>query len=248
MTGYPYWRTKKGGELLGPTAIYCKDNELDLIKKHIENVMGYLPKDLVIAWMPGWSRNYNSEYEKFKKESKNTRDKNCDALMEVLKDVNGIDKVYPQGIDPVVGETIKAHIGHRCIEISDKLYRIDNEEELSELRKIVDKRINERIQRRKKSKNIKGRTTPIGKYKHITENSIEKADFAVYLDVDQEINEAEAHCVGTVKFYKRSPRQVMFDIDKRKIMTRNGKTEIEADNSDQVIDALINCLAGKKNE
>jgi len=253
-----YWRMHKGGELIGPTFSCFADKEeaKAIAIKEIKEIMGVkeLPDDFeLVAPIYKHYRSdakQNKAAEKQEKERNKAREKSVAVIKEALKGLP-YEHIGYRGIDPKTGNSIYIHCAYHSVELPSnsghgRRYNLDNPKQKEKFRKEIIKRFEERVKRQKRSKKIKGRTTNIGSFKHITTQTIQNAEFAIYLDPDQDITEADVHVIGSVKFYKKSPRQCMFDIDERKILTRDGEQEIEADNTNQVIDALIECLAGQR--
>ena len=242
------------GEVLGPTFnYYNKQQQQDKdTYKEIKEIMDVesLPDDIEIIW-PVWSTPHGGKAaaEASNKLRLKVADNNAKFVGEILKGIDGIKGISSHCIHLDVGRHIDAKLSHHCVKFDycGDIIHLDNPKEREKFRKEIIKRIKGRIKRGKRSKSIKGRTTNIGSYGHVTQKSIERAEFAVYLNPDQEIVEADVEIVGTVKFYKKSSRNALFDIDKGKIFTRDGKTEIKADNTKDVMAKLLECLAGVKN-
>jgi len=246
-----YWRMRRGGELIGPTI--DSHASIEKAKEEIKRIMAVdiLPDDFVIEEQEfsSWS-NKNPVAERQKEESKKSRKKSIEFMKDVLKDIPYGFSIVGSSIKPEIGSYIDLKVRYHTVigpgYCDGKEFNLDNQDQREKFVKYIAQKLRDRIRRGKKSKKIESRTESIGKYEHVTEKTIEKADFEVYLDPDQEITEADVYIIGRVKFYKKSWRNVMFDIDDRKILTRDGKKEIESNNTDLVINKLLECLAGKK--
>jgi len=203
----------------------------------------------------GCLQNQKDEYQKFKKESGETNTKNINLLTQKVANIDGVTEVTTHGspesrqhIKTPFGKNIDVTLSHQMVRLGfyeGPKFRLNDEKEVEKLRKEIAKRIKSRKARAKKSKSVKGRTTNIGTFNINEKSTIERATFEVYLDSDDVVN-ADVHVIGKVKFYKSSWRNVMFDIDERKILTRDGSDEIKATNINHVFDCLLECLAGHK--
>jgi len=253
-----YWRMEKDGELLGPTFNENHSNENEILRE-IKEIMclDELPGDFrlveSVSCPYGCSQDQKNKYQKFKKESEETNSKNAFLLIQKIADIDGVTEVTTwsgcrQHIKTPFGNGIEVSFSHQMVRLGfykGPVFGLNDEKDVEKLRKEISKRIKSREARAKKSKNVRGRTTRIGSFVMNEKTTIERATFEVYLDSDDVVN-ADVHVIGKVKFYKSSWRNAMFDIDERKILTRDGLNEIEATNTNYVFDCLLQCLAGHK--
>lgn len=258
MISYYYWRMQKDGELCGPTFGPC-DSEKTAINQIMKIMkIDKLPPDFQLI-LPVYNPRIDHsktgiailvDIHSIKDEVGLLTDKNTNFLKESLADfpsISKISKITTSGIWPEIGYLIP--VGVSChsarYESSNVIYDLDDPQQLKNFTDALEKRILDRIRRQEKNKNVKRRTTFVGQFKHDPRNTIERAKFSIYLDRDN-LTEANPYVVGTIKFYRKATQNVMFDIDKKKIWSRDGKKEIKADNTDQIINNLIECLASTK--
>lgn len=242
MSDYYYWRLDGDDNLYGPT--FCSHNSPKEALQEIKEIMGVKELPETIRVVPT-SKVRVREIDKTSKELKN-------FIANILKDIPyefEFDK-YGFGIKPKIGNSIRLRASYKTVKFNSygdgKEYRLDDDDQREAFVKEISKRLQDRVNRSKKQKTVKGRITKIGNYNHAIYKTIEKAIFSIYLDPDQKITEADAHIIGEIKFYKKSWRRVMFDIDGHKIFTRDGKKEIKAENTNEVINKLLECLGGAK--
>lgn len=245
-----YWRMGEGEELMGPTLTSCSDEKSAI--SQIMKIMGVneLPTDFQLIY-PSYDTKFEADIHdailmgiKLIRHEK-AQQKPSDFLEKALSGFPHELRVASYKIVPKVGNSIYIKTCHHTVkfESNDVIYNLDDPQQLKSFTNELGKRIAGRAKRQETNKNVKSRISKIGSFKHNKDRLIQSAEFAIYLD-DDNLTEANPYVVGNIKFYGKAPRNVLFEIDERKILTRDGKKEIEADNVDQVIDALIERLAG----
>lgn len=249
MGGRYYWSI--GDQFMGPTMEYYnygnEDTNRDIIN-HIKELMMVddLPKSLELYEE---AYRFNTDTEEIVKKQEKVREHNKSIIQAILNDLPYELEVNNGYLDFGNNRIMRVEIAHNSIKLpgnttsNDKLYILGDPKQKEQFYKEIAKRCKDRKNR--DIKNKRNDTTKIGQYRHNLDLTIESADFEVNLGPGN-IIEANVHVVGNIKFFKKQTRRVMFDIDKRKIMTIDGSKEIKAENSNQVIDSLIRCLADQK--
>lgn len=227
-----YWKMEEGGEILGPT---FGTNPSDLFDE-IASIMGVdkLPDSFTIVEECGIEIKQRA------------RNRNAEDFGKILLPLKSKYKFTHDNyrISPKYGSYIDIDLSHRSMRFghNTKFYRYDNPKDVEFILKEIEKRLKNRIETIKNNKMVEGRTTTIGNKKYNTSRYIQEAVFQIYLDVDEDIANAEPTLTGYVKFFSRPKRRVIFDIDNRKILSIKGE-ELQASNKDIVLDDLIKYLA-----
>jgi len=240
------WKMRSGEEIIGATFDHFYSPEEAI--EQIETIMGShylpLPKSLMVFSV------YRDSVQRGKLEV---------AQDESIKFVNGVLSSLNCGlimgrrgcnIRTKIGSDIGARCSYHAVKILNHklsgdgtIYQLDDPAQKEEFLKEVQKRVDGRIKRQNQQKSVESRTMKIGSFENDTKKTIETATFAVYLNANQSIPEADVHTVGEIKFYKSGWRNVMYDLEQGKLFTRDGKKEIEAENTEIVLRALMERLA-----
>jgi hypothetical protein len=236
-----FWQLKPGGKLFGPTFRSRATTEEHILD--IQKIMNIDDTTNIILHKETYYDN---------KPQEDVVTANRKWLHDIVAPHGMEVHSWSDFIKPAVGRDISADIAYHTVHLFHGYsnmgicYHLDDPKQHNQFIKEITKRARDRLARRKKQKQVEGRTTNIGSFEACVKEIIKSATFELYLDADQEIPDADVTVVGEVKFFKRSGRRVMFDIDERKIFALSDNKEITADNIDNVFDALIKCLANNQ--
>lgn len=250
---YYYW--KSNGKMYGPTIrFYSTSITAETERRSLHNE---------ILEKTGWSSIPEDLEIVPKMMSSNDRNKKLRELVNSANDrlvreiFRGVDlpcaveirhgTMYPEvGNVPISFDVCCSHIAFHTTKDPNKRkqYNLLDEKQKKRFIKEVRKRLDERVRRAKKSKKIGGTRTTIGHFEMDTEDTIQSAQFDVFIDEGKMVD-ADASLVGYVKFFRRPRRPCTFDIDNGKIVDMQGNI-VQARNADMVLQQLINCLANRR--